>query len=156
MIDQNWLHNRPPFVSLKWYFVFKKCFGMPPYYFLRENVCPNQNESCFFENFGFKFEQNFRSGMIDDILGYVLWSQNRILEASIFVWFEISSREKFWNQFLTKIFWSATVNKISFPRTKKGFCFDTIFQIRIFDISTSFLFWDIFEFSPDLRTNSKF
>ena len=74
------LHYWPRFMPSKWNLVFKKCFRILPYYFFREKFCPNQNKSYFFENFGFKFEQNFRSGMINHILVYVLWPPNVILK----------------------------------------------------------------------------
>ena len=74
------LHYWPRFMPSKWNLVFKKCCRILPYYFLREKFCPNQNKSYFFENFGFKFEQNFRSSMINHILVYVLWPPNVILK----------------------------------------------------------------------------
>ena len=84
--------------------------------------------------------------MIDHILGYFLWPHNvnsrllflfdlkffleqKILESIFKKNILIGHTEQ--NFFLSKI-------------NKKGFFVDTIFQIKIFDILTSCLFWDCF------------
>ena len=84
--------------------------------------------------------------MIDHILGYFLWPHNvnsrllflfdlkffleqKILESIFNKNILIGHTEQ--NFFLSKI-------------NKKGFFVDTIFQIKIFDILTSCLFWDCF------------